>query len=1210
MAIIRNRRWNTIILTSIILLILFSLAGYFIYKNQKKIETRERAQDIESINRLKIRQISEWYKDEINDANVISQNPILYTAINKVLTERDSTNFNGLTEYLTDLKSEHGYQDIIITTVNGKVICSTNPDTIFLAEISDTQLNLALGGTGILSSGIYYTDDNLPHFDLTCPIYFSSVNEPITIRFRIDPETFLFPLLSFAAIYEETSQTLLLTPVEDSVIVLYKRIEEDNSTLTTRNIYAIKDLIVGNDLQHEAVTISTDYRGKEILVFMEQIPETPWILLSKTDHAELFRSFNRQTFLIILLSTMILLVGIIAVSLIYSERQRNIYRTLLQSQKEFRTTLYSIGDAVFITDMAGVIKLMNKEAEQLTGWKETDAIDRKLDEILKIVNESTGQKIDNPINQFFNESDLDLFANKTLLISRDGHKIPISESIAPIKDEASKNIGVVLILRDQTEERKRESELIESEEKYYRMFEDSPQPMWIYDINTLEFLEVNEAAILHYGYSRKEFLSMTIKDIRPHDDVQKLLDDVSSTIRPYNNAGIWRHLKKNGELIYVSIKSHEVMYNKRIARHVLANDITDIKIAQDALQESELKFRKLFEDHSAVKLIIDAQTGQIADANEAAATFYGYNRDELTKMKISQINLLDEAQINVEIQKVIDKQKIHFEFKHIKKDGSTCDVEVFSSLIKISGKVYLHSIVHDVTEKKKAKQQVKLLIQSIEQSPIGIVITDPEGKVEFANSRMTELTGFDNDEINNNVFKILHTDGKYQSLQSMIWEVISAGDIWNGEFHDQKKDGSYLWAKIVISPILDDESVIRHYVIVYEDISEQKKILSELVSSKLKAEESDHLKTAFLANMSHEIRTPMNGILGFMDLLQQPGLTSDQLDEYIKIVRTSSHRLLSTINDIIDISKIESGQSTINESTVDVNQVLQGLYNFFLPETEAKGLDLSISSLLDEDKKYISIDNTKFQSVLINLIKNAIKFTKKGAVSFGVLVHDDTLAFKISDTGIGIPESQKDRIYERFVQADTSIARDYEGSGLGLSIAKAYIEMMGGNIGLESKIGSGSTFSFTIPNKKVVIHKKVTNDPPVDQEKILNDLNILIAEDDEISFIYLSRMLSKYNIKLLRAYNGEEAIQICMEQPDISLVLMDIKMPIMDGLEATKKILKIRKNLPIVALTAFALSNDREEAIASGCIDYLSKPAKKETLLNTIRKYSIKKTMT
>lgn len=1209
MATKRNKQWTPIFITAIVLILLTSLAGILYYQNRKEAITAEVARDIKSINRLKIKQIEEWYKDEINDAKVISQNPILLSTVTNAITTNDSVSCRNLSVYLHDLKSEHSYNDIVITNSVGKLICSTSNDSAGIEKITNDHYKESTGDHNIISTGIYYTNDNTPHFDLISPLFTHLSNEPIYIRFSINPEIFLFPLLSFVAVYEETSQTFLLYQKNDSAVILYKRIEEINGFPKQGHKYALNGLIEKPLTEKHGVKLSKDYRGENVLAYMKQIPGTPWTLFSKTDQRELFRNFNQQAMLIFLLSTMVLLAAVTVLSFFYSVRQKNIYRTLLKSQKEFRTTLYSIGDAVFITDIAGNITLMNKEAEQLTGFLENEVINKKLVEILNIVDETTGKCLENPMTQVIKDGESFSIGNKTLLISRNGERIPVSDSIAPIKDESSKIIGTVLILRNQTDERKREAALIESEEKYYRMFEDSPQPMWIYDINTLRFLEVNEAAILHYGYSRDEFLSMNIKDISPKEDVEKLIEDVNKTVKPYNNAGIWRHLKKNGDTIYVSIKSHEVTYNKRIARHVLANDITDIKIAQDALQDSELKFRKLFEDHSAVKLLIDAQTFVIADANKAAALFYGYDREELIGMNIGQINIIDKSRIKTEVQKVINSHKVHFEFKHRKKDGTTCDVEVFSSKIVISGKTFLHSIIHDVTEKKKAKQQVKLFIQSIEQSPIGIVIIDPQGNVEFVNSRMTELTGYNPDEINVNVNKILHTTGKYQSLESLVWNVISSGDIWTGEFEDRKKNGDILWAKIVISPILDDESDIRHYVMVYEDISEQKKTHSELVTAKLKAEESDHLKTAFLANMSHEIRTPMNGILGFMDLMQQPGLTSDQFDDYIRFVKTSSQRLLSTINDIIDISKIESGQSTLNDSTVDVNQTLQGLYNFFKPEAEVKDLQLSISSLLNDECKNIKADNTKLQSVLINLIKNAIKFTKKGAVTFGVHLFDDKLTFKITDTGIGIPQNQKERIFERFVQADTSIARDYEGSGLGLSIAKAYIEMMGGTISLDSTVGSGSTFRFTIPYKKIEVKRKETVISSDDHENILSDLKILIAEDDEISFIYLNRMLSKYDIKLLRAYNGEDAVQICMEHPDIALVLMDIKMPIMDGLEATRQILKNKSDIPIVALTAFAMSDDREKALESGCIDYLSKPAKKETLIATIKKHSKKKTM-
>jgi PAS domain S-box-containing protein len=664
-------------------------------------------------------------------------------------------------------------------------------------------------------------------------------------------------------------------------------------------------------------------------------------------------------------------------------------------------------------------------------------------------------------------------------------------------------------------------------------------------------------------------------------------------------------LKKNGETIYVNIKSHEVTFNKRIARHVLANDITQIKIAQDALQESEQKFRNLFENHSAVKLILDPETGEIADANDAAADFYGYKRTDLIGMNIKQINQADENTLRNEIKNALNKTKIHFEFTHKCSDGSFKDVGVFSSRIIIGGKEYLHSIVHDVTEQKKAKHQVRLLIQSIEQSPVGIMITNPEGFVEFANSRMTDITGNTREEIVGRVSRILIASKDNQGLLKKIWSTIRSGHIWKGEFEDQKKDGTAYWARLAISPILDDESVIRHYIMVYEDVSEQKKILSELISAKIKAEESDHLKTAFLANMSHEIRTPMNGILGFMDLLQQPGLTGDQLDEFIKIVKISGERLLSTINDIIDISKIEAGQSMFHETVVDVNQLLSEQLIFFKPEADNKGLDFSVT-LLPSELQLIKTDQKKLSSVIINLVKNALKFTRQGSIRFGAGLRQNDIEFFVSDTGKGIPPERLSSIFERFVQADVSIARDYEGSGLGLSIAKAYVEMMGGKISVTSGVNQGSTFIFTIPFVHVPNLNMSVQNVIADSFITLDDKTILVAEDDEISFIYLNRMLNAYKLNLLRAYNGQEAVQMCEQHPEISLILMDIKMPIMDGYQATRKIRESKPLLPIIALTAFAFSDDKEKAIAAGCTDYVSKPVKKENLLEIIKRYVTK----
>jgi CheY-like chemotaxis protein/nitrogen-specific signal transduction histidine kinase len=396
---------------------------------------------------------------------------------------------------------------------------------------------------------------------------------------------------------------------------------------------------------------------------------------------------------------------------------------------------------------------------------------------------------------------------------------------------------------------------------------------------------------------------------------------------------------------------------------------------------------------------------------------------------------------------------------------------------------------------------------------------------------------------------------------------------------------------------------------VYEDISEQKKILSELISAKIKAEESDHLKTAFLANMSHEIRTPMNGILGFMDLLQQPDLSEDQVDEYIKIVKISGERLLSTINDIIDISKIEAGQSDLVETAVDVNLLLLEHYNFFKREAEQKGIKIEIISMLPENGQVIKTDYKKLSSVLTNLIKNALKFTKKGGITIGTEIKEGFIEFSISDTGKGIPKEKIKSIFDRFIQVDNSIARDHEGSGLGLSISKAYVEMLGGQISVTSKPEIGSTFVFTIPYSHIQVQLPVKMTEKNSSESLENK-TILIAEDDEISYIYLSRMLALYKLNIIRAYNGQDAIELLEANPDVCIIIMDIKMPIMDGYQATRIIREKGINIPILALTAFAFSDDKEKALAAGCNDYLSKPVKKEKLIDMIKYYNQYNTIT
>lgn len=387
-------------------------------------------------------------------------------------------------------------------------------------------------------------------------------------------------------------------------------------------------------------------------------------------------------------------------------------------------------------------------------------------------------------------------------------------------------------------------------------------------------------------------------------------------------------------------------------------------------------------------------------------------------------------------------------------------------------------------------------------------------------------------------------------------------------------------------------------------LNKQKLTEAELKVANEKKEAGNQLKTAFIYNISHEVRTPLNGILGFSQMIMEPDISQQEKEQCNMFIKASSARLLNTITNYMDISMIVSGTMEVHLKPFYIHPILQKIKEQFQPIASLNQLKLELKTEEKTDDLALNSDAELLQKIITHLVDNAIKFTPRGEITFGYAIKSGLLEFFVQDSGIGITREAQTRIFENFVQEEVSISRGYEGSGLGLSIAQGLAKLLGSEIHVDSTKGSGSLFFFTMPmgEKKIV-------EPTVKlKEKklaLIPNPVILIAEDDDINYEFLESILKKIPVTILGATNGQEAVDQCRQHPEISLVLMDLKMPVKDGLEATREIKRFRKNLPIVAVTAFAMSGDEKRAREAGCDDYVPKPTQRKTLVNLLNKYGV-----
>lgn len=854
-------------------------------------------------------------------------------------------------------------------------------------------------------------------------------------------------------------------------------------------------------------------------------------------------------------------------------------RAFVQSQTKYRTLFNAINDAVVIQDYAkeGVpIVEVNNQACLLYGYKR----DELLNNSIKKLSISYNTNLENSAEEIY----------ETTHKKADGTIIPVevNSSIFKIGNERM----IMSMIRDISQRKEAEKKLSDSEYLLDTILQSMPSGFVMIDEN-YRIRRVNEQTCQITGYRREQLEGQKCNIICPKGEKLKQCPIWGKCMESYT--GMDTFIKCNGNSLTAVLKNAQVItINGKKFILESFQDITQWKVAEQQLikaktraQESEQKFAAFMDSLPGSAFIKDQDlnfqyVNRFMERNMDAGKWIGQNTKE-----VIHPDIVDEM--------IKDDHKAFIQSRHKYEEAFPVNGRGMRDFLTYKftigdDKKLLGGISIDITERKRLEGRNTMLSKAIEASPVSIVVADIEGNIEYVNPFFEEQTGYTLKEVIGGNPRILKSGLHPKSYYSNMWGTILSGKIWRGEFRNKKKNGEIFWEKGIISPVTDNYGEIAHFIAIKEDITQQRQILLDLKKAKEEAEQSDKLKSAFLANMSHEIRTPMNGIMGFTELLNDPQLTGEQQKEFISIIKKSGDRMLSTINDIIDISKIESDLVTVDLTTFELKSFLTEIRLFFEPEINQKKLYLKLINDSDPDSPSIESDPVKLNSIITNLIKNAVKFTRNGGISFGYKFVDKSIQFIVKDTGIGIPKNRQEAIFERFVQADIADSRVYEGSGLGLAISKSYTEMLGGTIELKSAENKGTTFTITFPYNKPPKETVHIEEMLISPNELPGDLTVLIAEDDPVSVELLKIILHDKSKKLLVAGNGRDVIEMAKNNPDIDLIMMDIKMPKIDGFEATEKIREFNNDVKIIAQTAFAQEQDALKAFQAGCNNYITKP--------------------